>query len=77
MFFIVLLVYSYVLFQDGENADAKKYIEVADTIDDVPFGVIYDAGVAAKSTLAVGEIAVFKQVLQVAVFKTLFSFNLV
>lgn len=51
------------IFQDEASDSAKRYIEVADTIDDVPFAYIIDPDVAEKESLKAGDISVFKQVL--------------
>jgi len=48
-------------FADAESAEAKTFVSVADSFDDVPFGLISDAKVAEFVGLADGKVAVFKQ----------------
>lgn len=48
-------------FPDAEAESAKTYVSVADSFDDVPFGVVSDAEVAKKAGLEAGKVAVFKK----------------
>lgn len=44
-----------------DSDDAKTYMEIAGSIDDIPFAVIYDAAAAKEAKLKEGGIALFKK----------------
>ena len=44
---------------------AKHYEAVAADVDDVPFGIVFDADAVKRIEMEVDTVAVFKQVMQV------------
>nr|CAB3243667.1 protein disulfide-isomerase 2 [Phallusia mammillata] len=48
-------------FTDMGSDAGKKFIEVADTVDDVVFAYITDAGVASRATVNTNEVVIFKK----------------